>query len=129
MGKEGVVKVFDYFMRGEVMPSQQAFMGHYQFPTKVVISKDLRSVFSIGPWNGIYKWQFYGDNTYPKNIEEVFEELESEKARKAALTEEDKERQRVNEGMFDTQDLAAYTAKQIENFKNSNSNLAQNLIN
>ena len=28
-GKEGVVKVFDYFMRGEVLPSFQAFMGHY----------------------------------------------------------------------------------------------------
>lgn len=55
-GKEGVIKVFDYFMRGEVLPSHQAFMGHYQFPNKIVLTRDIRTIFSIGHWNGIYKW-------------------------------------------------------------------------
>lgn len=60
-GKEGILKVFDYFMRGEVLPSSQSFLGHFSFPSRFVLSKDLRFVFSIGEWNGLYKWTFYGD--------------------------------------------------------------------
>ena len=64
-GKEGVIKVFDYFMRGEVLPSSQAFLGHFKCPKRVIIQKDLRNVYSVGEFNGIYKWAFYGDGTTP----------------------------------------------------------------
>lgn len=78
----------------------------------------MRFAFSVGQWNGIFKWHFYGDKTEPEDISEYFEELESEKAKIAAQTEEELEQKRVNEGIFDQEELATYTAKQIENFKN-----------
>jgi len=55
-------------MRGEVVPSCQAFMGHYSFASKFVISKDMRFVFSVGELNGIYKWAFYGDSSMPDDL-------------------------------------------------------------
>jgi WD40 repeat protein len=36
-GKEGTVKVYDYFMRGEIIASSQAFLGHFKHPTRVII--------------------------------------------------------------------------------------------
>jgi WD40 repeat protein len=115
VGREGTVKIFDYFMRGDVIPSSQAFMGHFKYATKVILSKDMRFIFSVGELNGIFKWQFYGDKSMPEDITEYFEELESEKLAKAALTEEEKEKQRANEGIFDQEELASYTQQQIEN--------------
>lgn len=91
-GKEGVIKVYDYFMRGEVIASSQAFLGHFKFPRRVIIQKDMRNVFSIGELNGIYKWTFYGDTSNPDDITQYFEELESERAAKAAMTTEDLEK-------------------------------------
>jgi len=35
-GREGVIKVYDYFMRGEVIASTQAFLGHFKYPMKVI---------------------------------------------------------------------------------------------
>jgi WD40 repeat protein len=67
-GKEGTIKVFDYFMRGDIVPSSQAFMGHYTFSNRCIISKDMRFVFSVGELNGIYKWSFYGDTTVPEDL-------------------------------------------------------------
>ena len=91
-GKEGVIKVYDYFMRGEVIASSQAFLGHFKFPRRVIIQKDMRNVFSIGELNGIYKWTFYGDTSHPDDITQYFEELESERAAKAAMSQEDLEK-------------------------------------
>lgn len=75
-GREGVLKVYDYFMRGEVLASSQAFLGHFKCPKRVVIQKDLRNVYSVGELNGIYKWAFYGDVTNPQDITEHCEEIE-----------------------------------------------------
>ena len=47
-GKEGIVKVFDYLMRGEQMPVYQAFQGHFKHPHRAIFTKDLRNIFSIG---------------------------------------------------------------------------------
>jgi len=91
-GKEGVIKIYDYFMRGEVIASSQAFLGHFKFPKRVIIQKDLRNVYSIGELNGIYKWTFYGDTSYPEDITQHFEELESDKEAKARLTDDDLEK-------------------------------------
>lgn len=85
-GKEGTVKVFDYFMRGDVIASYQAFQGHFKYASRAIISKDMRFVFSIGELNGIYKWAFYGDTSMPEDITQHFEELESEKAQKEAMS-------------------------------------------
>jgi hypothetical protein len=74
-GKEGVIKVYDYFMRGELIASTQAFLGHFKHPKRVVLTKDLRSVYSVGELNGIYKWTFYGDASSPEDISQHFEEL------------------------------------------------------
>ena len=115
-GKEGVIKVYDYFMRGEVIPSTQAFLGHYKHPRRLVATKDLRSVFSVGELNGIYKWAFYGDASSPEDITQHFEELESDRAAKASLTEEEKEQQRVGEGLFGQEELATYTQQQLDKF-------------
>lgn len=75
-GKEGVIKVFDYFMRGEVLASSQAFLGHFKYPKRIIIQKDLRNVYSVGELNGIYKWAFYGDTSSPQDITTHCEELE-----------------------------------------------------
>jgi hypothetical protein len=72
-GKEGVIKVYDYFMRGEVIASSQAFMGHFTHPTRVAITKDLRYVYSIGELNGIYKWSFYGDASLVEDLSQFCE--------------------------------------------------------
>lgn len=34
-GKEGVLKVYDYFMRGDVVASSQAFLGHNKYPYRL----------------------------------------------------------------------------------------------
>lgn len=75
-GKEGVLKVYDYFMRGEVIASSQAFLGHFKNPRRVIIQKDMRSVYSVGELNGIYKWTFYGDQSNPEDISKCCEEIE-----------------------------------------------------
>lgn len=95
------MKVFDYFMRGEVIPSSQAFMGHFKFARRLVITKDMKFVFTIGDYNGLFKWIFYGDKTSPEDLSEYFEELESEKIAKAKMSEDELEKKRVNEGVFD----------------------------
>ena len=35
-GREGLIKVYDYFMRGEVIASCQAFLGHFKYPIKII---------------------------------------------------------------------------------------------
>jgi len=65
-------------MRGEIIPSSQAFMGHFKFASRVIISQDLRFVLSVGELNGIYRWSFYGDKSMPDNIDMYCEEIEQE---------------------------------------------------
>lgn len=65
----------------------------------------------MGQFNGIYKWQFYGDKTMPDDVEEFYEELESEIKAKQAMTDEEKEKRRINEGIFEQEELETYTAK------------------
>lgn len=75
-GKDGVNKVFDYFMRGETQPTYQAFTGHLTFPHRAILTKDMRHAFSIGQWNGIYKWNFYGDRQGHDKVSDHFEPIE-----------------------------------------------------
>ena len=75
VGKEGTVKVYDYFMRGSTIASFQAFTGHTKHATRVCMDRDMNYVFTIGPMNGIYKWRFYGDKEMPSDITQVYEEL------------------------------------------------------
>ena len=82
-GKEGTIKVYNYFMRGEVIASSQAFLGHFRHPSRIAISKDLRNVYSVGELNGIYKWCFYGDSSTVEDLSVFCEELESEKVKAA----------------------------------------------
>jgi WD40 repeat protein len=36
-GKEGVIKVYDYFMRGYPLASTQAFLGHFKYPKRIFL--------------------------------------------------------------------------------------------
>jgi len=117
-GKEGVIKVYDYFMRGGPVASTQAFLGHFKHPTRLCVQKDLRNVYSCGEFNGIYKWTFYGDATKPEDLSQFCEELAGEKEARARLTEDDIEKQQVDEGMFGQQELQNYTQKQIDKHNN-----------
>jgi WD40 repeat protein len=67
-GKEGVIKVFDYFMRGAAVPSCQAFLGHFKHPRRIYWTDDMRNIFSLGDGNGIFKWSFFGDKDFPSDL-------------------------------------------------------------
>ena len=85
-------------------------MGHFTYASKVIITPDLRYVFSVGEYNGIYKWAFYGDKTVPNDLSAHCEEIQDEIDAKNAAAEnelEDKKR----EGMFEQEDLMSYTAQ------------------
>ena len=75
-GKEGVVKIYDYFMRGAAVPSHQAVLGHFKWPRRVYWQEDMRFIFSLGDGNGIFRWSFFGDKETPSDITHHFEELE-----------------------------------------------------
>ena len=75
-GKEGVVRVYDYFMRGAAVPSCQAFIGHFTYPKKVYWTDDMRFIFSIGDANGIFRWSFFGDKEMPSDITRHYEDIE-----------------------------------------------------
>lgn len=67
-GREGVVKIFDYFMRGAAVPASQGFIGHFRHPRRVYWADDMRSLFSIGDGNGIFKWSFFGEKEVPSDL-------------------------------------------------------------
>lgn len=73
VGKEGSVRVYDYFMRGSVVAACQAFKGHLKHASKLVFDRDLEFIFTVGPQNGIFKWRFHGDGSMPQDITQVFE--------------------------------------------------------
>lgn len=76
-GKEGVVKVYDYFMRGAAVPSCQGFIGHFKHPKKVYFQEDMRFIFTIGDGNGLFRWTFFGDKETPSDLSKYYEELEA----------------------------------------------------
>ena len=38
------------------------------------MQSDMKYIYSVGQKNGIYKWSFYGDLTFPEAIEDYCEE-------------------------------------------------------
>lgn len=78
-------------------------MGHFKFASRVIISQDLRFVFSVGELNGIYKWSFYGDKSLPDNLDMHFEEVEQEGVQNVAQ-DGDKE-----SAIFEQEQLLTYT--------------------
>jgi WD40 repeat protein len=76
-GKDGFIKVFDYFMRGDILPAAQCFLGHYNFGKRVLFSQDVSHIFSSGDFNGIFTWKFFGDNEFNADIEDVYEPVEA----------------------------------------------------
>ena len=72
-GKENLIRVYDYFLRGSLVASQQAFSGHLQHASELVIQNDMRHLYSIGPGNGIFKWAFFGDKEMPHDLTTQFE--------------------------------------------------------
>lgn len=50
----------------------------------------MRSLYTIGPGNGIYKWAFFGDKDTPVDIHEQYEktkvELEREEVKENTIT-------------------------------------------
>jgi WD40 repeat protein len=75
-GKEGVVKIYDYYMRGSAIPSSQGFIGHFKYPKKIFWQPDMRFIYTLGEGNGIFRWSFYGDKEMPGDINKYYEELE-----------------------------------------------------
>jgi len=75
-GREGVVKIFDYFMRGSALPSCQAFQGHFRHPRRLFWSTDMRFLFTVGDCNGIFRWSFFGYRNMPLYMTKHYEELE-----------------------------------------------------
>ena len=73
-----------------MIASQQAFDGHLEHPAKIFMQHDMRSLYTIGPGNGIYKWAFFGDKEMPADIHEQYEktkaELEREEVKENTIT-------------------------------------------
>ena len=69
-GSDGVIKIFDYYFRGEIVPAFQAFYGHSSSVTKVICG-DKEKIYSISKSDGIFQWEFYG-NTQEDVGEDLF---------------------------------------------------------
>jgi len=86
-GKDGLIKVFDYFMRGNnIIPASQAFIGHYSYPNKLIWggSNNGDKVFSIAEFNGVFEWQFHGESgahVDNREIEKYYENIHGENNR------------------------------------------------
>ena len=89
-GKENLIRVYDYFLRGQIIASQQAFDGHLEYATKLVLQQDMRNLYTIGPGNGIYKWAFFGDKETPPDLSAQYEktqvDLAKEEQKESAIT-------------------------------------------
>ena len=49
VGKEGLIKVYDYFMRGtKIIPSSQAFLGHLKHPWSIIFGGSGDRIYTIG---------------------------------------------------------------------------------
>ena len=73
-----------------MIASQQAFDGHLEYAAKIFMQQDMRSLYTIGPGSGIYKWAFFGDKDTPVDIHEQYEktkvELEREEVKENTIT-------------------------------------------
>ena len=69
----------------------------------------MKSAFSVGDFNGVYKWMFHGDPKMPDDLLAYCEELPGVKEALAAMTEEEKEKMQAEEGMFGREELENYT--------------------
>lgn len=87
-GQEGVIKVFDYFMRGKPLASSQMFLGHFKWPRKVTLSHDMKYAYSVGDFNGLYRWMFHGDPSLPEDLMGYCEKVPSAKKALEAMTED-----------------------------------------
>jgi hypothetical protein len=82
-----MIKIFDYFMRGnKIIPASQAFIGHFNHPFKLVWGGNNRGdkIFSISEVNGIFEWQFHGENgahVDNREIEKYYENIRGENYR------------------------------------------------
>ena len=102
-GRENMLRIYDYFLRGKIIAAQQAFSGHLHYPSKFVIQDDMRCMFSVGPGNGIYKWAFYGDRDMPDDMLEHYEKLPADIAREEAKEGE------IPVPAFEQEQLKTYT--------------------
>ena len=107
--------MYDYFMRGKALASSQMFLGHFKWPKRICLAHDMRSAYSVGDYNGIFKWMFYGDSSMPDDLLAYCEELPNVREAMANMTDEEKEKMRAEEGMFGQEELANYTQTQIDN--------------
>jgi hypothetical protein len=83
-GKENLIRIYDYFLRGKLIAAMQSFTGHAQYASRLLIQNDMRAVFSLGPSNGIYKWAFYGDKEIPDDLSMQFEKSKREQVQEEA---------------------------------------------
>ena len=65
----------------------------------------MKNLYSVGDLNGIYKWTFYGEKSLPQDITQYCEELEEEKLAKANMTQDEVDKQRAEEGIYDADEL------------------------
>lgn len=74
-------------MRGnQITPASQAFIGHYSFPTKIIWGGENRGnkLFSISEFNGIFEWQFHGEDGAHidhREIQKHYENIQGENYR------------------------------------------------
>lgn len=47
-GEDGLIKVYDYFMRGLTEAACQAYIGHLHFASKMCLSADMRYLYTVG---------------------------------------------------------------------------------
>jgi|LauGreDrversion4_2_1035121.scaffolds.fasta_scaffold384754_2 hypothetical protein len=88
--------------------SQQAFVGHLQYASKVCLQEDMRYLYTVGPKNGIYRWAFFGDKEMPLDLTILYEKTQQEIQR-----EELKEQKAVTLPTFEQKELKTYTEEQI----------------
>lgn len=67
-GVDGHIKVYDYLMRGSLIPAVQVFLGHLQHASALCMQQDMKYVYSVGPGCGIYRWAFYGDSKFSDEL-------------------------------------------------------------
>jgi hypothetical protein len=105
-----MIRVYDYFMRGNILPQQQVFTGHSVYAERFVLQNDMRFLYSVGPNNGIFKWAFFGDKNLPDEppLNEYFEKTQREQERKAA-----ENNKAVTIPTWDENDLQTYTEDQL----------------
>lgn len=61
------------------MPASQAFIGHYSYPFKVAWGGSNRGdkIFSIAEHNGIFEWQFHGEDAAHSDLREIKKHYEN----------------------------------------------------